>query len=282
MNVTLETVTEKESGIACQMAIHSRGTPGKPVVLCVHGLTRNAQDFYPLAQHLADDYHVIMLDIPGRGQSPNLPHPALYNNVFYAAIVAEWLAQQSFETVHYIGTSMGGIIGMIIAATRPKLIHSLLLNDVGSMIPAIAIDRIKAYVGVGTEDDDYEVLATRATENLAPFGIQTPAILETFIASSITERVGGGYRFTYDAAIRDGFLEIPAGDVDMLELWQAIHHPTLIIRGEHSDLLTQKTAQDMVASRENAQLFEVKNAGHAPSLTRAEEIEHIKWWLNSA
>ena len=279
IDIQHHTVTEKESGVTCQLAVHYAGNPVHPPVICVHGLTRNAADFYVLAEQLAEDYYVIMPDVPGRGESAHLLHPALYNNGFYAMLLAQWLDEQGHHSLPWIGTSMGGLIGMILAATRRDLIGQMLINDIGHIIPAAALAKIKTYVGVDTEHEDMDVLATRAEENLRPFGIEDSAILDQFIAASIKEKEEGGYRFNYDPAIRVAFLDIPDEDADISDIWKLIGCPILVFRGEYSELLPKHIAEQMLQSKKQIELFEVAGAAHAPSLTTQREIEKIKEWL---
>ena len=275
--VTYHHITAPETQISCKIAVHEMGDKNKPALYCVHGLTRNAKDFYPLAEALADDYYVLMPDIPGRGESDYFSNPAFYNNGMYALLMVELLEQIGHKRVRWIGTSMGGLIGMIIAATKPKLISSLLLNDIGSLIPAAAIARIKEYTGAGIAADDYETLAAQIRKNLVPFGIQDIEILEHFVSSSIVAD-GDSYRLNYDPNITASFAEWGDGDVDLSELWNAIKCKTMIFRGESSDLLLRETAEQM-AAKDNAELLEIANAGHAPSLTTTFEIEKINQWL---
>lgn len=275
-------IHEKETGATCQLAVHFAGKPANPPLICVHGLTRNATDFYTLADALASDYYVMMPDVPGRGESANLPYPAMYNNGFYSLVFAQWMDEQGFKKLPWIGTSMGGLIGMILAATRRDLIAKMLINDIGHIIPAAALAHIKTYVGVNTEDDDYNALAQVVQTNLLPFGIQDPLILNEFIAATIKECEQGGYRMNYDPAIREAFMDIPNEDADISDIWKLITCPMLVFRGEKSQLLPKEVAQKMIESKEKIELFEVAGAGHAPSLTTAAEIRKISRWLGDS
>jgi pimeloyl-ACP methyl ester carboxylesterase len=260
--------------------IYRYGKPENPTVLCIHGLTRNASDFHFLAEALANKYHLICLDMPGRGASPCLSKPKLYNNAFYASLVAQWLESAGGSPVHYIGTSMGGMIGMILAATKPALMRSLILNDVGALVPASEIARLKTYVGVDTGAPDYEALAVRVARNLEQFGIQDASVREHFIRNSIEPDGAGGVRMRYDPAIRHALLELGDKDVSLNLLWKAIKCPTLVIRGDKSELLPEKVALHMLQVNKKSALFTVEGAGHAPSLTTPNEIECIDCWLS--
>lgn len=262
-----------------EVALYRYGDSQKLVVVCIHGLTRNAADFDYLAKTLASDYDVWSLDMPGRGNSPSLRNPALYNNAFYASLMAQWLETTHRTPVHFIGTSMGGMIGMILAATKPQLIKTLTLNDVGIKIPATEIQRIKEYVGVATNAAKYETLEAQLTKNLAQFGIHDEAVKSHFITHSITSDGAGGYRLRYDPAIREVFANLENKDIDLSQLWKTVKCPALIIRGEVSELLPAAVAAEMIQGRPDTVLYTVAGAGHAPSLTTPVEMNTIHDWL---
>lgn len=272
-------ITDGATSAAYEVAIYRYGNPGKPVVLCVHGLTRNAADFHYIATALSGDYYAWCIDIPGRGNSPRLQNTKLYNNPFYASLIAQWLEAENVAPLNFIGTSMGGIIGMILAATKPKLIKSLLLNDVGTLVPASEIRRLKEYVGVGTQAASYEELAARMIKNLTQFGIQDEAVLNYFVEHSIEPDGAGGYQMRYDPAVRDWLVEMEEKDIDLSALWKAVKCPTLIFRGAKSDLLPEAVAGKMIQQNPKSMLYTVDGAGHAPSLTTPPEIACIKNWL---
>ena len=158
-------VTEPQSGIACDIALHEAGTPGKPVVFCVHGLTRNAKDFYPLAEVLAADYHVLMPDVPGRGESDWLELPDLYNNAMYASQLIALLQQQDIQKVHWIGTSMGGIIGTAYAIRHGDTLDGTILwnfNVDGGMLVSVLRAMLKVERALKGSDVP-SALATKLT-----------------------------------------------------------------------------------------------------------------------
>lgn len=269
-------VHEPTTNASYTLVVTSYGAPDLPPLLCVHGLTRNGQDFHFLAEHLSDTYHVLCPDMVGRGNSPWLDHAALYNNGFYAALISAWLAEMQLSTLRYIGTSMGGIIGMILAATQPGLIHRLVLNDIGMQVPASGLGRLKDYVGVNTHAATYDELAGRVAKNIAPYGIRDENILEHFIRASIEADPRGGYRYAYDPKIRESLLDLGKEDLDLSALWQAITCPTLLIRGRDSDLFLADVARAMQTSRAGVTLYEIPGVGHAPSLSSTEEFAHIR------
>jgi pimeloyl-ACP methyl ester carboxylesterase len=251
------------------------------VVLCIHGLTRNAHDFDFLASALAADFRVICPDMPGRGDSDNLTNPALYGYPVYMGIVQYLLQAFSLSRVHWVGTSMGGILGMMTAATAPNIFSSLILNDVGSLIPAAGLRRILSYAGVVTEFASRSEAEAALRKNCAPFGITEEAHWQHLFSHSLKDAGNGRWRFNYDPAIAAAFPKGDAiADIDLSAFWAATANiPTLIVRGANSDILTREIAQAMQASRGNATLHEVPNTGHAPMLMNVAETSLIRKWL---
>lgn len=246
-------------------------------VLCVHGLTRNGRDFDVLAAALAEKgFRVICPDIVGRGVSPNFKNPASYNNLTYAADCLYLLQQRGIKQVEWIGTSMGGMIALLVANQAPGLMRSLVLNDVGCLIEASAIARIAEYVAkpnmFATKDEAIAALRARTL----PFSIPEK-YWDDFATHSIkwcTE----GFRLAYDPAIGQAMGALTNGGQPVLlwPLWEAVKPiPTLLVRGEVSDLLSKEVAAQMIATHPKLELYEVANAGHAPALMSEAEIEKI-------
>ncbi len=247
-------------------------------VLCVHGLTRNGRDFDDLATALAEKYQVICPDMPGRGLSEWLKNPLDYNVSTYIADILHLLDSLGIKTVHWVGTSMGGIIALTMAAMRPGLIKSVVLNDIGCQIPAAGLKRILSYAGVQTS---FPTLAD-AQANLRmicePFGIPDEAHWQHLFKYSLVQR--SSWQMHYDPAIVTPMKGAEPVDVVMWPLWEAVKSiPVLLIRGESSDILTKETALAMQTTHPNLQLLEIKNAGHAPALMTETEINSIKNWL---
>lgn len=255
------------------------GNPGAAeVVLCVHGLTRNARDFDAAAQALAArGKRVLALDMPGRGESPWLADPESYGNPLYVACCLALMDNFHLRSVHWLGTSMGGIIGMAIAATQPKRIRKLVLNDIGAHLSAEGMRRIIAYVR--NLPHHFETRAEADTylrQNFSGFGITDEALWQHFINHSLRE-TEGRWKLKTDPAIltpiqRDtqNFTEIHA--VDLTGLWLQIQCPTLILRGETSDLLTPETVSAMLSSNIQARAETIPGCGHAPHLSDASQI----------
>ena len=168
------------------------GEPDHPhVVVCVHGLTRNSRDFDPLAAHLAKRRRVICPDIAGRGESPWLPHPGDYGYPLYLSDMAALIARAGVETVDWVGTSMGGLIGMFLAAQPGNPIRRLVMNDVGPLVPKAALERLASYVGVDPAFDGLPQLEQYLRQICAPFGPLTDAQWQHLARHSARQRDHG-------------------------------------------------------------------------------------------
>jgi pimeloyl-ACP methyl ester carboxylesterase len=255
------------------------------IVLCVHGLTRNGRDFDYLANHLSAKYRVICPDIVGRGKSSWLKHEENYNYATYLADILFLLKTICTEPVNYVGTSMGGIIGMMIAGNRTPaadLIKKLVINDVGAHIHAASLKRIAKYVGVNPIFDNLEQAEKYLRNLYSSFGISKEEDWHYFIRHSLA--VFGEDKFTlaYDPAIAYMFkqhIEMEMGDVDLWPMWNEVTCPVLLLRGETSDILPQNIAKEMVENKPGTDFVEFKGMGHAPSLMLPEQIHLISDWL---
>lgn len=255
-------------------------------VMCVHGLTRNGHDFDLLAAELARrDCRVICPSMPGRGESGWLPDPADYVSMNYASDCLSLLDQLDLKQVNWVGTSMGGIIGMNVAASHPARIRKLVLNDIGMLVRGEALQRI--YLSMHETPPRF---ATRAEADAylrkaaASFGITQPDKWKLFFDYSFEKVPRGGYRRSYDPNILNikredthDFADIQ--DVDLSPFWQAIKIPTLILRGEISDILDAQTVEAMLALNPNAKSVTIAGVGHAPALMTDGQIALVAGWL---
>jgi pimeloyl-ACP methyl ester carboxylesterase len=264
-----------------RVAYHEWGASGNPRVLfCVHGLTRNALDFAVLAANLCAEWRVIAVDLPGRGKSDWLENAGDYTYPTYLADIFALLDHLAIESVDWLGTSMGGIIGMLMARIAPNRLRRLVLNDVGAWIPAEGLRRILSYAGkrVFFESRAEAEAALRAI--CAPFGIREETNWQHLFASSLVEGDGGSVRLAYDPSIGASLAaqqEVSA--IDLWPVWEAVHCPTLILRGEESDILTRETAETMRSRRDGVTLIELPGIGHAPSLMEPDQISPVEHWL---
>ncbi|MBU6418429.1 MAG: alpha/beta hydrolase [Proteobacteria bacterium] len=265
-----------------KMAFVEFGNPAAPAVVCVHGLTRNGRDFDALAEALSDRFHVICPDLPGRGKSDWLAEGLAYQPPTYALALAHLLAQIN-KPVAWVGTSLGGICGMMIAAAQNTPITRLVLNDIGPHIPAAALARIRDYMAAAPERfASFAALAQHLREVHEPFGALSDAEWSSLARSSarqVPDPSGEGKTIAmhYDPKIIEPIRATVPLDVDMWPIWELIHLPRLVIRGARSDLLLPETYERMLA--EGAEGYVVQDAGHAPALMDYESQARIKAFL---
>ncbi|MDE3059694.1 MAG: alpha/beta hydrolase [Pseudomonadota bacterium] len=254
--------------------------------LCVHGLTRNGRDFDFLASALAAGCRVLCPDMPGRGRSDWLKDPAGYNYPAYVATVDFLLRAMNITSLDWIGTSMGGIIGMMMAGVRPGLIQKLVINDIGCLVSAAGIRRIMSNPPAPPCPSLAEA-ETTLRERCAPFGIHEEAHWQHLFRYGLQERNGCVYP-AFDPAILGGYAkdrtkEAEVKDLDLWSLWEPVTKiPVLLIRGSESDILTRATALEMQARHPRLTLREFEHAGHAPALMDASQITMIRDWLKAA
>jgi pimeloyl-ACP methyl ester carboxylesterase len=251
---------------------------GRPTVVCVHGLTRNAHDFDRLAERLSQRYRVITVDIVGRGGSDWLKDPAHYTYAQYQSDMNALIARLDVERVHWIGTSMGGLIGMFLAAVTNTPLASLLLNDVGPIIPKSALQRIADYVGLENRFSSLEALERNMRKVHAPFGPLTDEQWAHLVRHGHRRLPDGTFAPAYDPAIADNVRKGVA-DVDLWAFWDRITVPTMVFRGAESDLLSGATAREMSQRGPRARIVEFAGIGHAPALMAEDQIATIESWL---
>jgi len=257
------------------MAFAAWGEVGRPVVVCVHGLTRQGRDFDRLARSLADDFHVICPDLPGRGHSDWLSDSALYQPLTYVTALASLLATLPPEVL-WVGTSLGGICGMILAAQGKTPITRLVLNDIGPFIPQAAIARIRDYMQPPPVFPDLAALEAHLRVIHAPFGVPDDAAWSE-MATASSRPVAGGVTLHYDPAIGEPIRAAEPADVNLWPFWEKIVAPTLTIRGALSDLLLPETLEQM--ARPGSQSLVLPGVGHAPALMDETTIAAIGRFL---
>jgi pimeloyl-ACP methyl ester carboxylesterase len=263
------------------MAYTEWGAPDNPrVLVCVHGLTRNARDFDRLAGALAQHYRVICPDVVGRGQSGHLKNPAFYSVPQYVADMVTLIARLNVQTVHWVGTSMGGLIGMALASMENTPIRKLLLNDVGPLITLESLQRIATYVGTDPTWATFDEALNFVKLVSTPFGLLTEADWMHLTEHSISQRSDGRWGFLYDPAIASPFKATFADkDIDLWPIYELIKCPTLVLRGAESDLLKHETWQEMGERGPRAKLAEIQGVGHAPMFMTDEQISLARDFL---
>ena len=256
------------------------GDPDNPrVLVCVHGLTRNGRDFDDLARAMARHYRVVCPDVAGRGRSAWLAVKDDYQLPTYVADMITLIARLNVDSVHWVGTSMGGLIGMLIASMPDNPIRRLVLNDVGPVVTAASLQRIGEYVGRAPLFPGYEAAERYIREISAPFGHLSDAQWRHLTETSVKE-VDGGWAMRYDPGIGDPFRKSPVlADVSLWPVYEAIGCPTLVVRGAESDLLLHETAAQMAARGPQARLVEVPGVGHAPTLMDDAQIAPVRDFL---
>lgn len=282
MTPSLHKVRYLLGGAFHTMAFTAWGDPGAAPVVCVHGLTRNGRDFNALAENLADRFRVICPDLPGRGASDWLPDPMLYQAQHYVTALAHLLGAIG-RNVAWVGTSLGGICGMVIAATPGHAISKLVLNDIGPAIPAEALARIRDYMVASSASKlmdrfaDLDAIERHLRTIHAPFGPLTDTQWAHLAHVSARVLPDGHFAMHYDPAIAAPLRANPPAAVDMWAFWDRINVPVLAIRGEDSDLLLPETLARMKAS--GAKSFIVPGTGHAPALMDSLQIEAVRAFL---
>ena len=268
------------------LRLHYRDYPGsedKPPLLCLHGLTRNARDFAELAERFSPRFRVLPLDFRGRAASDYDPLPARYLPPTYTYDVIELLDQLGIPNAVFVGTSLGGLVTMLMAVMAPQRIAGAILNDVGPDVHPGGIDRILTYVGKDVRFASWDDAARTIAGNYgASFDRYTHEDWVRMAKRNCREE-NGEIRFDYDMAIAEPFRTAgPAPDVDLWPLFRALGtKPLLIVRGEKSDLLTAATAKRMIEAAPGARLVTVKGVGHAPELNEPEAVEAIEGFLAS-
>ena len=254
------------------------GDPHNPrVLVCVHGLTRNGRDFDYLAERLSDAYRVVCPDVAGRGRSDWLRDARDYTYAVDDNDMAALLAALHAETVDWLGTSMGGIMGMILASLPGSPVRKLVMNDVGSVIPRAALLRIGRYVGTEPAFDSLEALEA-LMRSISPFG-ELDAEQWRHLALNIAKQDDDGrWRVRYDPAIALNFTEAVSADVDLRSYWNALRGPVLVIRGAESDLLLPETLEEMRA-RPRTETLVVPRTGHAPMLMDDFQVGAVRRFL---
>ena len=267
-----------------RMAYAEWGDPGNPrVLLCLHGLTRVGRDFDRLARAMASHYRVVCPDVVGRGRSDWLRDPQHYVIPQYVSDVVALIARLDVEEVDWVGTSMGGLMGIALAGQAEAPVRRLVINDVGPRLDAAAISRIGTYlsapVSFATVDEAVDYVAIVA----APFGVKKREDWRELVEPAL-RREGERWRLHYDPSIAVPFKSATpegaaAAEAVMWRLYDSIRCPTLLVRGEHSDLLTRETLAEMTGRGPRPRTAEVPGVGHAPTFMFEHEIAIVRDFL---
>jgi pimeloyl-ACP methyl ester carboxylesterase len=263
------------AGAFYRLAYVEWGDPTAEPVLCVHGLSRTGRDFDVLAASLSDRFHVICPDLPGRGLSSWLSQAALYHPTNYVAALAHLLAVIG-RPVRWVGTSLGGICGMLTAASPGAPISRMVLNDIGPFVPAAALARIRDYIGELPRFADLAEAEAYLRIVHAPFGALTNGQWRHLAETSVRTLPEGGLVLHFDPALTEPILTATPQDMDLWPVWARIEIPMLALRGAESDLLLAETLQQMA---EKAATHVVPDCGHAPALMDAPTVAVVRAFL---
>jgi pimeloyl-ACP methyl ester carboxylesterase len=270
-----------------RMAYWEWGDPANDrVLVCVHGLARQGRDFDVLARSLREHYRVVCPDVVGRGQSDALADPTGYQLPAYVADMVTLLARLAAAHLHWVGTSMGGLIGLGLAALPNTPVEKLVLNDVGPAISAEGLLRIGSYLGVPLRWKTVDEAADYLWSISQGFGPHTREQWLALTGPMLKPDGDGGYTLHYDPAIAVPFAAITpqAAAIGEAALWQAydaIRCPTLLLRGAQSDLLARDTALAMTQRGPKARLVEFEGIGHVPTLIADDQLAVVREFLLS-
>jgi pimeloyl-ACP methyl ester carboxylesterase len=269
-----------------RLAYAEWGSPkAAQTIVCVHGVSRNGRDFDALAAALAErGARVVCPDLPGRGRSDWLPSALHYTDRAYTRAIATLIARLDVDQVDWVGTSLGGHIGMLVAAEPRAPIRRLVLNDFGARISASSLRRIGGYLHRDWRFGSLAEAEAHLREIHAPFGTLTDAQWRHLTEHSMTADGSGRYRFRYDPDIATRFGVPIMFDIVLWNLWDVVACPVLVVRGEHSDLLSARTVEEMLRRGKAAQAGLVRSAelpgcGHAPALMDPAQIGVVRDFL---
>lgn len=271
-----------------RMAYAEWGDPANPrVLVCVHGLARQGRDFDVFAQALSDRYRVVCPDVVGRGRSDWLADPAGYQIPAYVADMVTLLARLDAQELHWVGTSMGGLLGLGLASMAGSPIRRLVLNDVGPKVEYEALVRIGAYLGVPVRWSSVQEAADYLLSISKSFGPHTPEqwlALTQPMLRAVEDDLGTGFVLHYDPAIAVPFREVTpavaaAGEAATWAAYDRVQCAVLLLRGADSDLLSRETALAMTERGPKAKLREFAGIGHAPTLIAPDQIAVVREFL---
>jgi len=268
-----------------RMAYWEWGDPAnRRVLVCVHGLSRQGRDFDTLARAMAAEYRVVCPDVAGRGRSERLADPMLYQIPQYVADMVTLLARLDAEQLDWVGTSMGGLIGLGVAVLRGSPVRRLVLNDVGPSIEPGALARIGEYLGDPVRWRTLEEAADAMRVISATFGPHTREQWLELSRPMVVDDGAGGLKLHYDPAIAEPLRRLTpaiaaAGEVALWAAWDALRCSTLLLRGAESDLLSHATAQAMMERGPRAVLREFAGVGHAPTLVAPDQVAAVREFL---
>jgi pimeloyl-ACP methyl ester carboxylesterase len=264
-----------------RIAYREWGDPrNRDVLVCVHGLTRSGRDFDELARALCAQLRIVCPDVAGRGDSDRLGDAKLYTWAQYVADMVTLIARLDVEAVNWLGTSMGGFVGMALAAQAASPLKKLVLNDAGPVIGKASLERIAKYVGQAPAFATLEEAEKYIRAISAPFGPHSDAQWRFLTETWVRRHEDGAWRPHYDPRIAEAYrATMPEKDLELWHLYDAVRCPTLLVRGEHSDVVSRQTAAEMARRGPKAKVVEIHGVGHAPTLLQPAQIALVRDFL---
>jgi pimeloyl-ACP methyl ester carboxylesterase len=251
------------------------------IIVCVHGVGRNARDFDVLAEALSPTHRVLAVDMPGRGKSDWLADPNDYVFPVYLSTLTALVARSNAETVSWVGTSMGGLLGIVMAAQPRSPIARLVVNDVGPVIEPAALARIADYFGKDPTFASFAEIEIYLREISAPFGPLTDEQWTYLTQTNVRQRADGRWGLAYDPGIAVPFRQ-QAAPPALWNVWDAIKCPTLVVRGAQSDMLLRATAEEMAARGPRPRVLEFAGVGHAPMFLTPDQVDPVVAFLRDS
>ena len=252
----------------------------RDVLICVHGLTRSSRDFDELARSLSTLYRVVCPDVAGRGDSDRLANPKHYTWAQYVADMVTLIARLDVEAVNWLGTSMGGMVGMALAAQPGNPIRKLVLNDAAPVISKTALQRLATYVGQELSFATIAEAEKYVRTISAPFGPHSDAQWHFLTETWVRRGDDGRLRPHYNTRIAEAYrATMPEKDLELWHLYDAVRCPTLLVRGERSDLFSRQAAAEMARRGPKAKVVEIRGVGHAPTLLQPDQIAVVRDFL---
>lgn len=252
----------------------------RDVLVCVHGLTRSSRDFDELARTLCGQFRIVCPDVAGRGDSDRLADAKLYTWAQYVADMVTLIARLDVEMVYWLGTSMGGFVGMALAAQAGSPVKKLVLNDAAPVIAKAALERIGGYLGQARSFASLEEAEQYVRAVAAPFGPHSDAQWRFLAETWVRRNEDGSWRPHYDTRIAEAFrATMPDKDLELWHLYDAVRCPTLLVRGELSDVVSRQAAAEMTRRGPKAKLAEIRGVGHAPTLLQPDQIALVRDFL---
>jgi pimeloyl-ACP methyl ester carboxylesterase len=250
-------------------------------VVCLHGLTRQGRDFDELAKGMQKLRRIVCPDLAGRGRSGWITDKKLYHVDTYVAHMSGLLDHLGFEGIDWVGTSLGGLVGMRLAAERPELIRRLIINDIGPQLELAGVQTIGTYAGQDPRFRRLGEVAEYLKKVHASFGNLTDAQWSEMTTHSVMRHPDGGYGLHYDPAIGIPFKSVTKAPPPTWEVWEKIECPVLLLHGENSQLLSRATADRMAKTGPKAQVVEIKGVGHAPALMSEDQIAIVRDYITA-